>query len=194
MQFLHRKCVCVFFCLFLHCTRSAALTVIRYVQIFLTFIKLFSRFFFLFVSGVRTCVSFNKFRKTNAFMQRRGDRKNWLMYASLNWRSMYHKPTHMSNFITIFLFRTFFFGHINAENLQASATFSWLDEDHRQLKSNYKFRKFMVHYSLFEHCLLFFFIAFGTSSIAFIQYWSGSALCNTLRKCNEMICTGFQQI
>lgn len=90
-----------------------------YLKFFLTFIKLFSRFFFLFFSVFvrNSCVFlFNKFRKTNAFMQWHGDRKNWLIFAWLNWRSMFHKPTHMSDFIIIFFFVCYFFRHIFTPN------------------------------------------------------------------------------
>lgn len=89
-----------------------SVTVIGYVQIFLLSSNCLSQFvlllmFFLFIFSIQL------FRKTNALCNG-SDRKNWLMYAWLNWRPMFHKPIAPVQFHYLFLWSrcTFQFRHI----------------------------------------------------------------------------------
>lgn len=104
------------------------------------------------------------------------DRKNWLMYVWLNWRSMFHKSTHSC---LIWLSR-FFFRRIYSQYLtNASATFS-SPLTAQTPKNNNKFMKFMV---CKLHCLNCE-CAFGVCSITFFSLslslkQPGPSACNT---------------
>lgn len=117
-----------------------SVTVIGYVQIFLLSSNCLSQFvllllllmFFLFIFSIQL------FRKTNALCNG-SDRKNWLMYAWLNWRPMFHKPIAPVQFHYLFLFgrgALFNFGTLftNVYFLQALADFLLSIHDHHSFQ------------------------------------------------------------
>lgn len=175
MQFLHRKCVCIV-------RVFAALTAIRYVQISY-FHQIGQSILFVLVcfSSVRLCyASLVYFLSTNSEKQtllcNGSDRKNWLMYAWLNWRPMFHKPTHTSDFIN-FLFSA----HL-LRLLTSKCNHSLLvDVDHHRIKVPINFENLCFDTQFVCNNVSHFVNLFQTSSIAFTSTRSRLALCNTLR-------------
>lgn len=114
-----------------------SVTAIGYVQIFLLSSNCLSQFVLLLLIFFLFIFSIQLFRKTNALCNG-NDRKNWLMYAWLNWRPMFHKPIAPVQIHYLFLWTrcTFQFRHIihKCVFLQALADFLLSIHDHHSFQ------------------------------------------------------------